>query len=306
MLFSCLKRGCALIAILLAASAMLVSGIVKGAPVEHVVMISIDGLRPDAISPKRTPNLQRLVERGVHASNAQTVRPSITIAAHVSMLTGLDSSHHKVTGETFDRGYYGQPTVFSIARTAGLTTAMFFSKEKLDFLADPDNLDFTYGPQRRRKISIDTSAAAIADAFDAAWSSKRYALTFIHLREPDKAGHWWGWMSKAYLRAAAKADRAVGRILATLADSGVQEKTTVLVTADHGGHRRSHRERRPKIMTIPWIVVGPGTPAGIAIEKTISVYDTAPTVLALLGLGAPTDIDGQVIDEVRAVAQGHD
>ena len=59
-------------------------------------------------------------------------------------------------------------------------------------------------------------------------------------------------------------------------------------------------------MTIPWIVVGPNTPAGIAIEKTTQIYDTAPTVLALLGLSAPTDIDGQVIDEVRADAQGRD
>ncbi len=306
MLFSCLKRGSILVAILLAAGAMLLSGIVTGAPVEHVIIISIDGLRPDAISATSTPNLQRLIQRGVHASNAQTVHPSITIAAHVSMLTGLDSNRHRVTGETFGRGYYGQPTVFSVAKVAGLTTAMFFSKEKLDFLANPDNLDFVYGPQRHRKISVDNSADAIADAFNTAWSSNKYALTFIHLREPDKAGHWWGWMSKSYLRAAANADRAVGRILATVADSGAQEKTAVLVTADHGGHGRSHRGKRPEIMTIPWIVVGPGTPAGIAIEKTTSVYDTAPTVLTLLGLGTPTDIDGQVIDEVRADTKGRD
>lgn len=59
-------------------------------------------------------------------------------------------------------------------------------------------------------------------------------------------------------------------------------------------------------MTIPWIVVGANTPAGIAIEKTIYVYDIAPTVLALLNLSAPTHIDGQVIDELQADAQGRD
>jgi predicted AlkP superfamily pyrophosphatase or phosphodiesterase len=304
MLFSCLKRGSILVAILVATGATLLSGIARGAPVEHVIIISIDGLRPDAISATRMPNLQRLIQRGVHASNAQTVRPSLTIPAHVSMLTGLDSNRHKVTRETVGRGYYGQPTVHSIAKAAGLTTAMFFSKEKLDFLANPDNLDFIYGPQRHRKISVDTSANAIADAFDTAWSSNKYALTFIHLRELDGAGHWWGWMSKAYLSAATKADRAVGRILATVADSGVEEKIAVLVTADHGGHGRSHREIRPEIMTIPWVVVGPGTPAGIAIEKNIHIYDTAPTVLALLGLSAPTNLDGHVIEEVRADTKG--
>ena len=295
-----------LIAILSAAGTTLLSGIVQGAPVEHMIIISIDGRRPDAISVTRMPNLQRLIRQGIYASNALTVHPSTTIAAHVSMLTGLDSSRHKVAEKTFGRGYYSQPTVFSVAKAAGLTTAMFFSKEKLDFLANPDYLDCVYGPQRHRKISVDASTDAIAVAFDTAWPSKKCALTFIHLREPDNAGHWWGRMTKAYPRSAANADRAVGRILATVAHSSVQEKTAVLVTADHGGHGRSHRERKPENMTIPWIVVGANTPAGIAIEKTIYVYDIAPTVLALLNLSAPTHIDGQVIDELQADAQGRD
>lgn len=306
MLFPRLKRGSILVPILLATGTVFLSGIAKGASIEHVIIISIDGLRPDAIDATRTPNLQRLTQQGARADNAQTVRPSITIAAHVSMLTGLDSKHHKITGKTFGRGYYSQPTIFSVAKAAGLTTAMLFAKEKLDFLANPDHLDFVYGPQRHRGISVDTSGDAIADAFDAAWSRKKYALTLIHLHEPDKAGHWWGWMSKAYLRAAAKADRAVGRIVATVTQDGIQKKTAILVTADHGGHKRSHREDRPEIMTIPWIVVGPDTPAGITIERTIHVYDTAPIVLAFLGLNASLDIDGQVIDEVRADVQARD
>lgn len=296
MLFSSLKRGPIRIATLSVVGAALLIGAVQAAPVEHLIIISIDGLRPDAISLERTPNLQRLIRRGLRANNAQTVRPSITIAAHVSMLTGLDSSRHRVTEETFGHGYYKHTTVFSIAKAAGLKTAMFFSKEKLDFLANPNHVDFVYGPQRHREISIDASADAIADVFDAAWSSHKYGLTLIHLREPDKAGHWWGWMSKPYLRATTKVDRAIGRILATLAR--VEAKAAVLVTADHGGHGRSHQEKRSEIMKIPWILAAPGIPAGVVIDKTTYVYDTAPTVLALLGLNAPIDIDGQIIHEL--------
>ncbi len=302
--FSFIKRGPILVAILWVAGAGLVLGAVQAAPVEHVVIISVDGLRPDAIDVKRMPNLQRLVPRGLRASNAQTVRPSITIAAHVSMLTGLDSSRHKVTGKSFGHGYYRQPTVFSIAKASGLTTAMLFSKKKLDFLANPNYVDFVYGPQRHREIPVDASADAIADAFDEAWSRDKYGLTLIHLREPDKAGHRWGWMSKPYLRAATKTDRAIGRILATLAS--VEAKAAVLVTADHGGHGRSHQKKRLEIMTIPWILVAPGIPAGVAIDKATHVYDTAPTVLALLGLSVPIDIDGQIIHKLLANAPAPD
>ena len=58
---------------------------------------------------------------------------------------------------------------------------------------------------------------------------------FVHLPQTDLAGHSQGWMSSAYLDAVAGADRAVGRVLAALPAG-----TTVIVTADHGGHDWTH------------------------------------------------------------------
>src|SRR5690242_16467200 len=49
------------------------------ARVERVVVISIDGLRPDAIDAAHSPALQKLIKRGASCPKAETIRPSITL-----------------------------------------------------------------------------------------------------------------------------------------------------------------------------------------------------------------------------------
>ena len=127
-------------------------------------------------------------------------------------------------------------------------------------------------------------------------------MTFVHFADPDTAGHRRGWMSMDYLDAVRKADRAVGRILETIESTGRTATTAVIVSADHGGSGTGHwlflTPEKKENYTIPWICVGPGVPAGLRIERVVRTVDTAPTVLAFLGLGAPEGIDGRAVEEV--------
>ena len=66
--------------------------------VAHALLISADGLRADAVIPRRMPNLVRLKERGLGAEKARCVQPSITVPNHVSMVSGLDPAHHETRG----------------------------------------------------------------------------------------------------------------------------------------------------------------------------------------------------------------
>src|SRR3990172_3007591 len=63
----------------------------------HVVIISLDGARPDAIQQVDAVHIKALAERGAVDWHAQTVLPSVTLPAHTSMLTGLDVDEHGVT-----------------------------------------------------------------------------------------------------------------------------------------------------------------------------------------------------------------
>lgn len=293
------------------APALLPSGITHAgdmpavARVDHVVIISIDGLRPDAISAVSAPNLSALMSQGAYCAQARTVEPIATLPTHTSMLTGLTPARHGVRFNAYRRGHYQGETIYSVAKRAGLATAMFFAKSKLHYLADPAYLDHIQGPPADADdFHPPTSAARLAATFVKLWPHYFFALTFIHLREPDIAGHAEGWMSEGYLSAVADADRAVGTLVSALKASGRWPKTALIITADHGGNGRRHKPVIPENWTIPWLVVAPGVSHGSRIQRTLRIYDTAPTALALLGLKLSPGGEGRVIEEIMRAPRG--
>lgn len=292
-------------AVLLSNGAVHAGDVSTVARVDHVVIISIDGLRPDAISAVSAPNLSALVRQGAYCAQARTVEPIATLPTHTSMLTGLTPARHGVRFNAYRRGHYRGETIYSVAKRAGLATAMFFAKPKLHYLADPAYVDHIQGPPAGADdFHRPTSAARLAATFAELWPRYLFGLTFVHLREPDIAGHAEGWMSEGYLSAVTDADRAVGALVSTLKASGRWPKTALIVTADHAGSGRGHWPVIPENWTIPWLVVAPGVSRGSRIEHTLRIYDTAPTALALLGLKLSTVGEGQVIDEIMRAPQG--
>ncbi len=265
----------------------------------HVVLISIDGLRPDALEATPTPNLRALIAQGTYCPDAMTGRPSITLPSHASMLTGLDCAHHGVDFNNYRPGHIRHPTVFSVAKAAGLRTAMYFSKDKFCFFAQPGVLDLVHGIGKSDGLRQgEVSAAGIAAAFTEDWKAKPFGLVFLHLKEPDEAGHAEGWMSPTYLAGVRAADAAVGTVLKALDDSGEAGRTAVIITSDHGGKDKHHKLPLPENLRIPWICRGPGVPKGVVLSRQVLIADTAPTVLAFLGLSFQEPVQGIPVREV--------
>ena len=101
---------------------------------DNVVIIMVDGLRPDALKQAKTPALEGLIKRGSSTMKAQTVTPSLTLPAFASMLTGLPVEQHGVDWNEYEapRGFLKSPTVFEIATFNGSKWgAVFIQKEKL-------------------------------------------------------------------------------------------------------------------------------------------------------------------------------
>src|SRR5262245_4304568 len=67
------------------------------APPPKLVLISIDGLRPDAIFQTSAPNLLALAQSGAYSWQAQTIFPPVTLPAHASMLCGCPVESHNLT-----------------------------------------------------------------------------------------------------------------------------------------------------------------------------------------------------------------
>jgi arylsulfatase A-like enzyme len=94
-------------------------------------------------------------------------------------------------------------------------------------------------------------------------------------------------------------DRELGRLLEQLARRGLLEQTIVCVTADHGeafgerGEFEHGHDLHREAVRVPWIVAGPGVPAGVRIAAPVSLVDLAPTLLALAGLEVPAGVEGR-------------
>jgi arylsulfatase A-like enzyme len=270
----------------------------------HVLLVSIDGLRPDAIATFNAPALQRLMREGSYTLSARTITPSKTLPSHTSMLTGEPPERHQVTWNnviTARRDSIDVPNVFSVARARGYRTAAFFSKAKFEPLQRPGTLDYSQAPGGL--FGRWSSARTVGDVDRYLAGGARPNLLFVHLTDPDASGHRSGWMSPQYGRAVLAADTAVDRLV-QLADRAYGAgQYTVIVTADHGGHGTNHGSDDPLDATIPWMAWGQGVHPG-TLASTVSTMDTASTVLWLLGLSAPSDWAGVAIQQAFLPPQG--
>jgi predicted AlkP superfamily pyrophosphatase or phosphodiesterase len=267
-----------------------------GRVTDHVIVISIDGLRPDAIAKYKASNIQRLMHEGRYTLTAQTITTSLTLPSHTSMLTGVGADVHGITwnsDKTKEKGYVPVPTIFGLAHTAGFTTAAFFSKTKFHQLEVPATLDYSRSPQGGGLNSL-FSASRTMEYVGEYLERASPNLMFVHLMEPDFIGHQFGWMGRMYGFAVKEADVNVGRIIAEADARFGRGGYTVILTADHGGHNATHGTTDPRDMTIPWVVWGAGVQRGDTLSG-IRTMDTAATVLWLLGVDAPANWVGRAI-----------
>lgn len=259
-------------------------------PARHVVVLSLDGARADAL---RAVVPASLVARGGASWTAQTVRPSLTLPAHASMLSGLIPAVHGVTFNDWREGGppFRHPTVFTAVVGAGGRVAAFVNKQKLMMLVLQGPGAYARWlayPRFRQADVVETAARYFVE--------QRPAFLFVHVADPDDRGHARGWMSEEYLAAIAAAPGLMERLLRAFDDAGVGAAALLIVTADHGGHGTTHGTTRPEDMTIPWLALGGAVRSG-AVLGQVMVYDTAPTALVALGLPVPPDWQGRAVAE---------
>lgn len=256
----------------------------------HVVIVSVDGLRPDALGRGHSPVLDRLARTGSATFTARTVLPSVTLVSHASMLTGVPPSIHKVTWNTEKpKGTLQAPTIFMLAADQGVSNVLIAGKKRFAHLVpDPARTPLVFGGWG--------GAKTVRKAVEVL-SAQRPRLALVHLTDPDDAGHKHGWMSPRYLEGVRRADTAVGELLVGLDRAGLSGRTVLILTADHGGHGHRHGDDSDDDVLIPWIASGPGVRKGHAIRAAVGTCDTAATALWLLELRVPANFTGRAVRE---------
>jgi len=310
-----LARACSRAALLCGAAAMAALLCASPTPAAtqttpKVLLIGIDGVRPDVLAEVPTPNMDALAASGWYTAEARTTTPSVSGPSWSSMLTGVWPEKHGVTDNNFTgRDYDAWPSFLTRVEQERPALATFAALDWLP-LAELEGGDPVLPP------SVDTRV--VLDGYDLGWAEADAELTaqavrhlaiadpdamFVYLGNPDETSHQHGSIGAEYRDAIALADRHVGMLIeAVRARPGyMNEDWLVLISTDHGrradgGHGGDSLEE----MTIFILASGSDTanwpPPGRAF-----IVDVAATALDHLGIGIDPgwELDGRPLGRPR-------
>ena len=235
------------LALCLAACAAVPAQPAAGPGPRLVVLISIDGFRPDYLDRGITPHLSALAARGARGA-LRPAFPSKTFPNHYTLVTGLRPDRHGVVdntmidpqlpGRTFRLGDAAEVTdaawwdeaipIWVSAERAGLPTATMFW---------PGSEAAIGGARPTHWMRFDQSMRAEARVDQVlGWldGPQPPAFVTLYFDEVDSYGHWNGPGSPEVDAAIARTAAAVGRLAAGLAARGLLTATALVVVADHG------------------------------------------------------------------------
>ncbi len=261
---------------------------------QRILIVSFDGLRPDAIAKAKMENVMSLMQAGAYTFGAQTIMPSVTLPSHASMLVGTCPAKHIVRWNEYvpENGYALGTDLFDLVHAAGLRTVMVVGKEKLRQITEPSSTDYFAFVDETDQVKDPVSLVQIA----LQQIGNDFNLMFVHFPNGDLEGHDHGWMSRQQLRAYSNDDESFGYFLSRLKSRGLYEGTLIIVTGDHGGHDTTHGTDLLEDMTIPWIISGTGIRSG-QLATQVHTTDTAATAAFALGLPIPPEWDGVPVYE---------
>lgn len=281
-------------------------GIGEAARTPKVLLIGVDGVRPDVLADVSTPHLDSLASAGLLIENARTTIPSVSGPSWSSMLTGVWPDKHGVTDNDFTgkryRAYPDFLTRLEQHRPALSTAAivdwlpLVTADDGLTAISDAidvkhalDGYELGWAAADERSVELAEELLATGDP-DA---------LFVYLGNPDETSHEHGSIGAEYREAIMLADEHIGRIVRALRarPSYVSEDWLVLSSTDHG--RRSdggHGGPSPEEMTIFILASGPPW-AEMAAPDSAYIVDVAATALAHLGIEPPMEweLDGRAL-----------
>jgi len=261
--------------------------------VRSVLLIVVDGLRPDALSAAAAPTMRRIVREGSSTLRSRTVMPSVTLPCHTSMFYGVSPERHGITDNRWHPMARPVPSLLDVVYRAGRKTAMFYNWGELRDLAAPSSLDVAHLVAYERTEGDESDQRTFALATDWVRDTPDFGLAFAYYGMVDMTGHAHGWMSEPYLSRVADADRAITRVVDALPRDG---SCLVVLTSDHGGHDKTHGTDADEDMTVPLALWRPGGAARSHDLGVTSILDIAPTIAAALGVERPREWEGRVLD----------
>ena len=268
--------------------------------IRRVIIVVLDGLRPDAIDAFDLSHIRAMALGGASTMSARTVSPSCTWPAMTSLISGIPPETH---GILRDSPHVPRPKTTleplpALLSRAGYPSAVFMRALPALYRGTARLIARKLGFAEARFAG--TTAEEVTMAASKNLRGQERGLIVMHWADADQAGEGHGWMTEEYGDACRRLDSAVG-LLMKLTSSSSDPHTLLIALADHGGGGvtvNDHSEEHHLNWTIPLILAG-GSVRCTRLDEAhlVEVPATAPWAL---GLTRPAAYAGRVLAEAIA------
>jgi predicted AlkP superfamily pyrophosphatase or phosphodiesterase len=238
-----------LFVIVAAALAGCAAGPAKSAGYSPLILVSLDGYRPDYLERGLSPTLAALARDGVRATAMRPAFPTLTFPNHYTIVTGLYPDHHgivdnrmtdPVSGKRFVYSDYatiddpswwgGEPLWVGVERQGGHAVTMFWpgSDVAIDGVRPEHWLQFD------ARVTPDDRVRQVLRWIDLP-PPERPGFVTLYFEEIDHAAHAGGPDSPQVDAAMREVDAAMGLLVDGLKQRGLFDGTNIVVVSDHGG-----------------------------------------------------------------------
>lgn len=213
-----------------------------------VVLISLDGFRPDYLDKYQPPNLNKLAKTGVLAKWLIPSFPTKTFPNHYTIATGLYPDHHGIIENNmydaeFDAEFHlserdevqnprwwgGEPIWVTAEKQGQIAASYFFPGTETPIAGVRPTLWKEYDGDVPNDVRVDT----VLSWFDLP-AEKRPTLFTIYFSDTDDAGHRYTPDSAETKSAVLEIDENIGRLLKGLKKRKIDKKVNLIVVSDHG------------------------------------------------------------------------
>jgi arylsulfatase A-like enzyme/Flp pilus assembly protein TadD len=281
----------------------------------NVLLVTLDTTRADRLgcygyTKAKTPNLDFLASNGVQFWNAYCQVP-LTCPSHCSILTGTYPVYHQVRN---NGSYYLSPELLTLAEALkgkGLETSAFVSSFTVDsrFGLEQgfDVYDDLLSPDQTFKaLNSERRADAVYASFSR-WLEKSRTGPFfcwVHLFDPHipydpPSPYREEFSDTPYDGEIAFMDFYIGKIVEKLKEQNLLGTTLIVLAGDHGEAFGEKQEEGHGVfiydstMRVPLIFFAENNlPPGKLIEARVRLVDIMPSVLDMLNMPVPADIQG--------------
>jgi predicted AlkP superfamily pyrophosphatase or phosphodiesterase len=289
------------------------------------------------------PALRQLIAEGTVAEGLRPSNPTVTWPNHTTLITGTRADRHSVLfNGVLQRGGPGKavkvepnsdraqlvavPTLFDVLHKSGRRTAAInWPCTRNDPTVDdnfpdvPEQMKHTTPALRDRLVAegalpdaTDKTFRAIgsvrrddvwAAAAVAAIRQSKPAFMAYHILNVDGVHHAQGPQTTPGYTALALADTKLRQVLDALDQAGIRERTTIIVTADHGFAKASKLILPNVVFRQNKLLTAGATPATIVAAKAQAIPEGG-TALVYLTDPATVDADRQKVIELMKATEG--